>query len=474
MEAVMKSKQVEPVVPVIDAAVLPKGWELTTIDAVCGKVEKTDPTQRPSEEFKYIDIGGIDNQALRIVDTKAYLGKDAPSRARQVVKAHDVVVSTVRTYLKNIALVPEELDGEVCSTGFCVLRGGNEWMGKYLYYFIQSDAVLKEIGKQQRGTSYPAVRDSDIKAQFIPLAPLPEQRRIVSAIETQLGRLDAAVARLHAAKAKLKRYKQAVLKAAFSGDMTEAWRAKAKVTPVDKMLARIETPPRPSRYKSRSMDVVDGDYALAIGAPERQGPTGWKWLPLVDIARLESGHTPSKRHPEYWDGDVPWIELRDARDRHGATIHTTTYHTNQLGLDNSAARLLPAGTVCLSRTASVGYVVKMGVPMCTSQDFVNWVCTEAIDPDWLKLLFVAEHDAIWRFGKGTTHTTVYFPEVVSFHVLLPPIEEQREIVRLVADALTTTEEIEATLDAQLLKSTRLRQAVLKRAFEGRLVSSNGS
>ena len=88
------------------------------------------------------------------------------------------------------------------------------WMGKYLYYFVQSDAVLKEIGKQQRGTSYPAVRDSDIKAQFIPVPPKREVRRIVEAIELQLGRLDAAVARLQGAKARLKRYKQAVLKAA--------------------------------------------------------------------------------------------------------------------------------------------------------------------------------------------------------------------------------------------------------------------
>src|SRR5262249_5201305 len=152
------------------------------------------------------------------------------------------------------------------------------------------------------------------------------------------------------------------------------------------------------------------DYALAVGNPGRVIPDGWQWVPLVDIARMESGHTPSRAHPEYWDGDVPWIGIADARDWHGKTIPCTYQHTNEAGLANSAARLLPTDTVCLSRTASVGYVVRMGVPMATSQDFANWICTRAIEPDWLKFLFVAETEAIYRFGKGSTHTTVYFPE----------------------------------------------------------------
>src|SRR5438874_10867961 len=95
-------------------------------------------------------------------------------------------------------------------------------------------------------------------------------------------------------------------------------------------------------------------------------PPGWEWVRLQDVARLETGHTPSREHPEYWDGDIPWIGIKDATGSHGRTILDTFQHTNQLGIDNSSARLLPARTVCLSRTASVGYVVVMGRPMATS------------------------------------------------------------------------------------------------------------
>jgi len=90
--------------------------------------------------------------------------------------------------------------------------------------------------------------------------------------------------------------------------------------------------------------------------------------------------------------------------------------------------MLPKDTVCLSRTASVGYVVVMGLPMSTSQDFVNWVCVEEwLDWRYLKSVLVSETEALRRFAYGTTHQTIYFPEAKAFHVALPPVKEQRAI-----------------------------------------------
>jgi type I restriction enzyme S subunit len=105
----------------------------------------------------------------------------------------------------------------------------------------------------------------------------------------------------------------------------------------------------------------------------------------------------------------------------------TEQHTNAAGIENSSARLLPMHTVCLSRTASVGYVVVMGRPMATSQDFVNWVCGEQLDWRFLKYILLAERESYTRFAHGTTHQTIYFPEVKAFHVCLPPRSEQDRI-----------------------------------------------
>lgn len=182
--------------------------------------------------------------------------------------------------------------------------------------------------------------------------------------------------------------------------------------------------------------VIPGEVALSIGNPKTPTPEGWRWVRLTDVARLETGHTPSRAIPEYWGGDVPWVGVRDATENHGRTIFGTRQYTNLKGIANSSARILPANTVCLSRTASVGYVVVMGVPMATSQDFVNWVCSEALDHRYLKYVLLADTEAIRRFSYGTTHQTVYFPEVKAFHALLPP----RAIQKSIADTLSSLDE----------------------------------
>lgn len=196
--------------------------------------------------------------------------------------------------------------------------------------------------------------------------------------------------------------------------------------------------------------VIPGRFALSVGMPDAPSPDGWAWTPLSNVAQLESGHTPSRRHPEYWDGDVPWIGIKDATENHGRTIQDTYQHVTELGLNNSSARLLPANTVCLSRTASVGFVVVMGRPMATSQDFVNWVCGPNIDAHFLKYVLLAENEALWRFASGTTHQTIYYPEAKAFHVCLPPLPAQKAIAAILGaldDKIELNRRMNATLEA---------------------------
>ena len=90
--------------------------------------------------------------------------------------------------------------------------------------------------------------------------------------------------------------------------------------------------------------------------------------------------------------------------------------------------------MCLSRTASVGYVVTMGRPMATSQDFVNWVCSDELDRRFLALLLLAENRSLLNFASGATHQTIYYPEVKAFHICLPPVPEQERIVAILDEA----------------------------------------
>ncbi len=341
---------------------------------------------------------------------------------------------------------------------------------KFIYFQAQWQHFKRQLESYSSATTVTIVNKGNFDKIQILLPPLPEQHRIVAKLEELFSELDNGIANLKKAQAQLKVYRQAVLKAAFEGKLTEQWRERQfRIPSVQELIAKINIPEKPNRYSSRSKEVVKGDFAIAVGNPNTATPPNWAWVSLVKIAKLESGHTPSRRHPEYWDGDIPWVGIQDAKAHHGMTIFSTKQTTNELGLANSAARLLPENTVCLSRTASLGYAIKLGVPMATSQDFVNWICTEAIDPDWLKFLFIAERQSLLRFGKGSVHKTIYFPEVLSLHVLLPPIEEQHQIVQEIESRLSVCDHLEQEIDKALRQSEALRQSILKKAFEGRLV-----
>jgi type I restriction enzyme, S subunit len=176
--------------------------------------------------------------------------------------------------------------------------------------------------------------------------------------------------------------------------------------------------------------VIPGRIALSVGRPALPEPEGFKWRSLTDLAELESGHTPSRSKDHYWGGDIPWVGIRDATGNHGKVICDTADHVTQDGLDNSSARLLPKGTVCLSRTASVGYVIEMGRPMATSQDFVNWVCGPELNNTYLRYILMLEQDSVRRFAHGTTHQTMYYPEAKALNVLVPERMHQDAIAEI--------------------------------------------
>ena len=181
--------------------------------------------REPDREFTYIDIGAIDNATQTIASPKTFLGRDAPSRARRLVKAGDILFSTVRTYLKNIAVVSDDLDGAVASTGIAILRPSAEVDGRYLFHWVRSEPFISGISEAQDGTMYPAIRDSDLGEAPISLPPLSEQRRIVAKLDSLLVSSKSARDELDRIPKLVDRYKKAVVTAAFCGDLTAAWRS---------------------------------------------------------------------------------------------------------------------------------------------------------------------------------------------------------------------------------------------------------
>lgn len=194
-------------------------------------------------------------------------------------------------------------------------------------------------------------------------------------------------------------------------------------------------------------------------------PSDWKLVRLTSVAKLESGHTPDRKRPDYWDGDIPWISLQDADALGKLTINDTAETIGAEGLKNSSARMLPPRTVVFQRTANVGLCAIMEREMCTSQHFANWVCGPKLLPEYLQQVFRHMQREWLRLVAGSVLPDIYMPTFKRLQILLPPMEEQKRIAEIGASfdlrlerekgALARLNDVRAAL-AQELLSGRLR------------------
>jgi type I restriction enzyme S subunit len=155
----------------------------------------------PDQEFKYVDIAAVDREEKVITSVSSVVGAEAPSRARQLLRSGDVIVSTVRPNLNAVAFVPPSLNGVTASTGFCVLRAGPSLDSRYLYHWVRTPRFVTSLVRYATGASYPAVSDAIIKASNIPLPSADEQRRIAAILDqtdTLRGQRQAALEELDA------------------------------------------------------------------------------------------------------------------------------------------------------------------------------------------------------------------------------------------------------------------------------------
>jgi restriction endonuclease S subunit len=142
-----------------------------------GNIEKVGRKYKAVDKIRYIDISSIDNAQGEIVQYADYEVGNAPSRAQQVVYKGDVLVSTVRPNLRNVAIIRDDYDNLVASTGFCVLRPNAQTRTEYLYAIVGAESFADYLAGRAKGANYPAVNASDIKKFQIPKAPLPLQTR---------------------------------------------------------------------------------------------------------------------------------------------------------------------------------------------------------------------------------------------------------------------------------------------------------
>lgn len=202
-------------------------------------------------------------------------------------------------------------------------------------------------------------------------------------------------------------------------------------------------------------------------------PSTWEVVRLTSVAELESGHTPSRSVAEYWRENecvIPWISLNDVGHMASAEyLENTTNQISEAGLAGSSARILPAGTVVLSRDATIGRSSIMAVPMATSQHFADWVCGDKLMPRYLWLLFTSCMQGLFdSLTNGSTIRTIGVPDLKSFRIPLPPLANQ---ARIVESALAADQQFKAVIETAARAGSLARErraALITAAVTGKI------
>jgi len=471
---------------------LPKGWTSAKLgEFTLERVEQAEPG---SFAVPYIDIGSIDKDSKRVGPTERVTSANAPTRARQWVKSGDVLVSLTRPNLNAVAIVPPELDGAVASTGFDVLRTVGVLPG-WVFNRVRSQEFVSDVCAGVQGVVYPAIRPDDVRRQSLPIPPASEQRRIVEAIDSYLTRLDDAAANLEKVQAKLKAYRASVLKAAVKGRLvpTEASLSRAEkcsYEPAEALLDRVLAERRRrweeaelGKFKAAGKTLRDDKWKAKYQEPFvldasmlPELPEGWCWASLDQLLHLlRNGQSMAPRE----QAGVRTLRISAVRP---------------LSVDFKDVRYLPGDPVDyeddLVEVDDLLFTRYNGTPSLVGVCGRVRVLTEpTVHPDKLikvrlcSDLHVPYFELAANVGESRdlierrTRTTAGQAGISGFDlkqmpVPVPPLSEQVRIGDEVERLVSVAEKASAAVTVDECRCARLRQSILKWAFEGKLVDQD--
>lgn len=306
--------------------------------------------------------------------------------------------------------------------------------GRFAYYV----ATVIPFAYYKTNTAVPSMTQRALSDHVVPLPPFAEQRAIATFLDHQTAQIDAAIA-------------------------------------AQRSLIALLVEQQSSKTVRSVTQGLNGDTLRKVDIGWiRSIAEAWSVIPIRKVARLESGHTPSRSKPEYWtvgECTIPWFTLADinqVRSGQRIWVEATANNISPLGLANSSARLLPVQTVFLSRTASVGFSGIMATEMAVSQDFAAWVCGDRLLPEYLLLCLRAMKPEFERLMMGSTHKTIYMPDIEKLTIPLPPIEEQREIVDQLLGLKTKSERLVDRAQANIALLRERRAALITAAVTGKI------
>ena len=423
---------------------LPQEWRYEPLKAHCtfGKglsIQKSDLTETGVPVISYGQIHSKQNSGTHLAcELLRYVPRKlAPSSSSTALRNGDVVYADTSEDLEGVGNATFVDNDEEVYAGYhtLVCRPDNsKLLGCYLAYLSQTDWWRAQLRKRAMGVKVYSVTRGILSKAWVPLPPIDEQERIASFLDGKCETICRSIELIETQISTLERYRSSVIHEAVTRGLDPT------------------APTKPSGVKW--FDAI---------------PSNWTATRITAVAERHSGHTPNRTTPEYWDnGDIVWISLADSPSlRKQKYVYASKTLTTQAGINHSSAELLPAGSVLLSRDASVGLCAIAGCDLAVSQHFMAYVCGPKLNNSYLLYCLKDMQQVFHKLSMGSTIPTIGLPLIKRLAIPLPPREEQDAIVARLDARTAAIDAVIATKRKQLDVLKRRRQSLIYEYVTGK-------
>ena len=410
---------------------IPDSWVWTTLNELF--LIERGGSPRPIQQFltdeadgiNWIKIGDTELGQKYIETTKEKIKPEGLKKSRLVVDG-DFILSNSMSFGRPYIV---KTTGAI-HDGWLVFRDVDNNLDKdFFYYLLSSSYVYQQFSRNASGSTVRNLNIDIVKQTNISLPPLNEQKRIVAKIEKLFSNLDNSDKYLLHLEKQLKRYRQSVLKSAFEGKLTKEWRQENKIK------------------KSISFKFIS------------------------EIANTTSGGTPSRAKKEYWGGNINWLKSGELRDNY---IEFVEEKISDEGLKNSSAKIFPSGTLLMAMYgATIGRLGILNVDTSTNQAVCAIKNTDnAFVTRYLFFYLMSIRQKMIEESLGGAQPNLSQGYINNIEVPICSIAEQQEIVNQIEKHFSIIDKLEVVVQQSIKESKRLRQSILKQAFEGKLVEQD--
>ena len=415
---------------------IPESWEWVRLNGiVCNNGQ-----EKPQCKFSYIDIGSIDNVHQKLNQKENIVeAKDAPSRARKIVKYGDIIYSTVRPYLHNMCIIDKEFSFKpIASTGFAVMSCLGKLYNRYLFFYLMSPTFdnYANASENARGATYPAINDDRLYRAIVPVPPLQEQHRIVDKIEEILpyiDQYDKAYTKLETFNKKFPEdMKKSILQMAMQGKLVEQRSEEGTADELyEQIVAEKAQLIKDGKIKKEKLlpEITEDEIPFEI-------PRSWRWVRWGELSfSIQYGYNA----PALSEGHYRMVRISDIQDN---KVLWETVPYCKIEDKEVATYLLEKNDILFARTGgTVGksFLVK-DVPY--EAVYAGYLIrtrynSERLAPEYLK--FFMESQLYWQQLRNGTIATAQpncnGQTLAKMMIPIPPFEEQKRIIAKIEELL---------------------------------------